>query len=240
MPETLRATDPNLVAAVNRSRKTLVFWGVLVLVDSIFTGLVLRGAFPLAPFSGIVVGALCFFSTQPVVYAMVAVQLASTMLRAGHPIAVALGGDPLLVLTQASALEAAAITFTRAIFFYTAAQQFLHYRMLYGTARATGPVAGMPAIPEMVPNRTDIGARWALWCGISSVLMTMASFGLVAFGGQSAALGLASGLAVLGLGLGLGVAFSPTDRRRTALIGALMGLAGYVFSVLAGNFLLTA
>jgi hypothetical protein len=111
--------------------------------------------------------------------------------------------------------------------------QFLFYRLLYGTASMASGAERLPPIPEVVPNQTR-GLTYYAWAGSLAGGLCLA-LGLrlptlaVAAALQSAALGLA----VLAIGLGVGVAFSPTQHRGAALAAVVIG--GFVFTAVIAS-----
>jgi hypothetical protein len=119
----------------------------------------------------------------------------------------------------------------------TAWNQFLFYRMLYGTASATGLEADALAIPEVVPNRTDGIARAAQLFGYLTVLLVLMAIALRDSPLDRSLLGVAFTTTSLAVGLGLGAAFSPTLRRGEALRGVAVGAVGFLMALLSGRVL---
>ena len=156
MPPSLEADNPNLQAAARRLRRVQWTWAALFLAMGVMT---LIEAFRSGTQAGqLIVGTAWFLgalllavAAQPALLAMVAVTLVLTLillLPAGGP----LGPDPLAAVLGSSPVEAWASAVVRVILALTAWNQFLFYRMLYGTASAAGLGPDLPAIPEVVPN----------------------------------------------------------------------------------------
>lgn len=232
------SSDPHLIDAVSRSRRSLRFWGVLFAAEALVSALTLGRTHPLIWAAPLATAVIVAAGLQPSSFALAATYLVSGALRALPVVAQTLGPDPLLAWTDVAPVHLIAIAFTRLVLAQTAVQQFLHYRLLYGTARATGPVAELPALPPMVANRTELTARWSLWCGISSLLAVGSALTFASPVAAVAALDLAGGLATLAIGLGLGATFSPTDHRSAALTGAVAGMVGYGAALQVGLSLL--
>jgi hypothetical protein len=124
----------------------------------------------------------------------------------------------------------------RVILLVTAWNQFLLYRLLYGTEAATGLDPSLPSIPEMIPNHSDLLALASRALGAVSLIASMAA-GTSAGSWSSYLLGFGISLSVIGLGLGLGAAFSPTRRRAAALTGAGLSAFSFVASLAIGRWL---
>lgn len=105
--------------------------------------------------------------------------------------------------------------------------QFLLYRLLYGTEAGYGLEAGKADIPEVVPNRTNRLAWAARLIGFADLAAALIAVPLHA---SAIARHLLSGTvaaSILAIGLGVGVAFSPTHKRRTALTGVALGILAF-------------
>jgi len=228
MARTLRKTDPNLLQAVNRLGRAQQVWGGLFLLFGLLTYLTVGTRHPLGGLSWIILGGLCFLGPQPLLLMAVAAQLGFSLLFPLPRIALLYGTDPLTAILGASAVEIAGILLVRLVLLFTAANQFFFYRLLYGTASATGLDPDLPPIPEMIPNQSDRYSALARWFGLTSLLTCGAAFGLRGPSLAGLALELAGVAGVLAVGLGLGAALSPTRMRGAALVGVAAGLFSYL------------
>ncbi len=170
---------------------------------------------------------------QPVLLALTAVQWALSLVAWIPGVARVAGGDALTTLLQPGAFESIGLAIVRVLLAVTAWNQFLFYRMLYGTGRAAGLDPNLPPIPEVVANRTDAWALASRLLGGVAIVAALAALGLST---PSRLIVIQAGLllASLALGLGLGAAFSPTTRRGAALLGAGLGGAGFVLALAVG------
>jgi hypothetical protein len=172
---------------------------------------------------------LLALSVQPAYLALVAVLWGSSLIRLVPGVAQVFGPDILVGVLGNSWLEIAAAALVRIVLMVTAWNQFMLYRLLYGTAAFTGGEHGVAPIPEVIPNRTDRLAGIALLIASVGLLGCLIS---IPSGRPPSQVLAAHGALVLGtyaIGLGLGAAFSPTRRRTAALwaiaLGALAILA---------------
>lgn len=231
MPKTLSKKDPNLVEGVNRLKRAQRIWGLLLIGLGALTEWVGAGNHPVAGLPLIAVGAFALVWTEPAVLAAVAVAVAFSMAPTVNPRLTILGPDPLRLALAGSIIELAAIVLGKALIVLTAANQFMFYRFLYGTVRATGDEPDLDIIPEMVPNRTNGLARSARWMGLIGLGLSLAGL-LFVFTVPAAILTpllgeMGASLGVVAMGLGVGCAFSPTDERPAALTSLGLGLVAY-------------
>ena len=231
MPKTLSKKDPNLIEGVNRLKRAQRIWGLLLIGLGVLTEWVGAGNHPVAGLPLIAVGAFALVWAEPAVLAAVAVAVAFSMAPTVNPRLTILGPDPLRLALAGSVIELAAIVLGKALIVLTAANQFMFYRFLYGTVRATGDEPEMDIIPEMVPNRTNGLARSARWMGLIGMALSLAGL-LFAFTVPAAILTpllgeMGASLGVVAIGLGVGCAFSPTDERPAALTSLGLGLVAY-------------
>lgn len=240
MTKTLTADNPNLQAAAGRLRRIQWTWAALFLAMAVLTFAGGSGDGPL-PGRAVLAAAwlagagLLAAAPQPALLALVTVAWALSLVFLLPGGAGALGSDPLGVVLGGSPVEAWAAALVRVILALTAWNQFLFYRMLYGTAAATGLEASLPAIPEVVPNRTDALASWGRFCGLAGLLAAWAAIPLGDHPLASPALNLGWALAVFGIGLGVGAAFSPTTRRGAALTGIGAGAMAFLSALLVAR-----
>jgi hypothetical protein len=236
MPKTLSKNDPSLIASVERLRRVQQVWGLLLLSWGAVTE---AAGLPNHPVSGIpfiAIGLGCLLWREPALIAAVAALMAFSIAPGLNPRLTILGPDPVVVFGSLNLLETIAIVVGKALIVLTATNQFLLYRFLYGTARATGGDPDQPIIPAMVPNRSDGLARAARWLGLGGFALSLVAL-LFTFVDPSAYLPLilaemAGSLAVIAVGVGVGTAFSPTDERRAALLAVGAGLMTYIVCTL--------
>jgi hypothetical protein len=184
-------------------------------------------------------GALLAFGSQPAALALVAAQFALSLILLLPGAAAAFGPDPVAAVFGATGVEAALIGLIRAALGVTAWSQFHFYRILYGTASSSGLDPRLPAIPEVVPNRSDSFAAASRALGALALLVALAAFGLAGNALGLYALGAGHAVSVLAIGLGLGAAFSPTTKRPSALTGIALGGLAFLAAVVAGRFLVS-
>ncbi len=234
MPKTLSKDDPNLQKAVQRLARSHYLWAALFISFGLLTQF---AAAPRHLFSGlpfIVVGMACLLWRDPALLAAVAVMFVLSVVPMLNSQIGILGPDPLPQLTSLGTLEFAALALGKLLLAYTAFNQFLYLRFLYGTAQAATDEPNLPHIPEMVPNRTNAQARWARGLAIAGMLCALGSLfttsvemeRLIRAGAE-----LGGSLGAVAIGLGLGAAFSPTGERPAALLGVGLGLIGYITAV---------
>lgn len=235
MPNTLSPTNPHLLEAVQRLNRTQKTTVLILIGYGLFVQVVGFTSDPQHFVGGlpfIAVGFFCFVWGDPALLAAAAVLLAFSLIPGVNPALSVLGPDPVVQLTGVTGLELVIALGVKAVLAFTALQQFLIFRFLYGTERASGFGADLAVIPPMVPNRTDRLARWARSTGLAAAVG--AALAIASLLVDPAAVGtrvlpeLAGALAVTALGLGLGAAFSPTDERPAALLGLGLGLLSYL------------
>jgi hypothetical protein len=231
MTKTLSANDPNLLAGVRRLKRVQQVWGVLFIGYGVVTELAATSEHPVAGLPFIAIGLLAFRWAEPALLATVAALVAFSIVPTINPRLTILGPDPVLRLASPSIYELAALVIGKVLVTLTAASQFWLYRFLYGTQRATTEGPDLAIIPPMVPNRTNGLARWSRWIGLAAFVFAVA--GLLFLRADPAAYlprimaELGGSLGTVAAGLGAGVAFSPTDLRRTALSSVVLGLGAY-------------
>jgi hypothetical protein len=186
----------------------------------------------------VVTGGLLALSAQPAALALVSTQLALSLTALLPGAAAAFGPDPLATVFGATGVEAVLIGLIRAVLAVTAWSQFHFYRILYGTASSSGLDPRLPAVPEVVPNRSDAFASASRVLGGSALIVALAALALSGSDASLVALGSAHGMSVLAIGMGLGAAFSPTSRRPSALTGIALGGAAFLAAVAASRFLI--
>jgi len=232
MPKTLSKDDPNLLKAVTRLTRGQMLWGWLFIGLGLFTQLAAGTAHPVSGLPLIAIGVACLRWSDPALIATVAVLMALSILPSLNPRATILGPEPLYRVMDLGLVERGALVFAKLILVYTALQQFLVLRFLYGTEMATSDDPDLPLIPAMIPNNTNRLARWSRILAFAGIVFTIIALLLAIF---APAASFARTLAELGgslgavaLGLGLGAAFSPTDEREAALWAIALGAVSYI------------
>ena len=232
MPKTLSTQDANLVKAVERNARSLNLWGVLLIAAGAVTQFAVWDSHPVAGFPLMAIGAACLIWKDPALFAAVGTIVAFSIPASLNARVSLLGPDPLAQLTDLNAIERVAIALGKVLIALTAGNQFLMFRLLYGTARATSDDANLPLIPAMVPNRTDRIARWARTLGIAGGIAALLGWLLLAVDPAAfltrVAAELGGSLGAVAAGLGGGAAFSPTEEREAALFGVSLGLVAFV------------
>lgn len=230
MPKTLSKNDPSLIASVGRLRRVGQVWGVLLILLGVVTEFAATSNHPVAGLPFVAVGLLTLLWREPALLAAIAVLMAFSIVPGINPRMTVLGPDPVTVLGSLSLLEQIALAAGKALIVITATNQFLLYRFLYGTERASGD-PDMDIIPAMVPNRTDGLARAGRLIGVTGVVLGVVGL-VLSFVDPTAYLPqivaeMAGSLGVMAVGVGFGAAFSPTNERPAALLAMGTGLVGY-------------
>jgi hypothetical protein len=225
------------VLAVGRLRRLERLWAVLF---GALWALALASSGwrqPILPLVWIAIAFLLIIRTEPILLALVAAAWGLSMVFLVPGARLVLGGDPVLRLFSTGVVELLAMTIVRILLLVTAWNQFLLYRLLYGTEGGSGLDPSMPPIPTVLPNPSD---RTAVLARLLGFLATMASLASVPLAGSPAGpsmLALAYGGSVFAVGLGLGSAFVPTHRRAMALWGVGLGCAALLALLLVGRAL---
>jgi hypothetical protein len=185
-----------------------------------------------------VVGALLFaFGRQPAYLALASISWGLELVHLVPGAEAALGPNPLSASLGSGPLELLGYAVLEAVMMVTAWNQFMFYRMLYGTQAFSGLDPEAPAIPEIVPNRSSQLAWAAFLMALGSVIAAAAAIPLAQQARMSWAVDAAIGLSQLALGLGLGVVVSPTARRELAIASVFISTAGFAFSLAVNQVL---
>lgn len=235
MPKTLSRTDPNLLDAVQRHTRTQRTTGGILIAYGLITqvvGLTTTSLHPVGGLPFIAIGFFCLVWGDPALLAAAGVLFAFSIIPSAAPAITLLGPDPLVQLTGMVGLELLISIGVKAVLAFSSLQQFLLFRLLYGTESATSDEADLAIIPPMVVNRTDRLARWARSTGLIAAACGGAALGflLLSPGALSTTIAaeLSGALASVAIGLGLGAAFAPTQERPAALLGVGVGLLAYL------------
>lgn len=179
-----------------------------------------------------IVGALLFvFGRQPAYLAVVSIFWGLELIHLIPGAEAALGPNPLSATLGSGPVEILGYAVLEGVMMVTAWNQFMFYRMLYGTEGVSGLDADAPVIPEVVPNQTSSLAWLALTLACGSIIAATTAIPLAREVRSGWAIEAGLGMSELAIGLGLGVAFSPTTRRRLALASTIMGAAGFAISL---------
>ncbi|HSR47222.1 MAG TPA: hypothetical protein VLL77_04475 [Anaerolineales bacterium] len=236
--EPIAPDHPNLVLAVGRLRRLQWLWAGLFAALGILATAGTGFAQPVLPLVWIVIAAVLAIRVQPILLALVAVAWGFSLLLSVPGVEATLGHDPISRLFGGNTIELIALAIVRIILLVTAWNQFLFYRMLYGTALAAGLDESLPAIPAVIPNPSDTVAVWSRLLGFLGVILALASVPLSGDRYASQLLGAVYGLSVFAVGLGLGAAFTPTNRRPAALVGIGLGCVAVLLGLFIGRALL--
>ncbi len=233
---TLSTQDAHLKSAVAQLKRATVTTGWILIGFGVLTQSVAIVIAPVHPVAGLVyiaIGLLLVIWGDPALLAAAAGVYALSVVPTLNPDLALLGPDPIVRLIGADALlEIFTLVAVKLFLAWSAFNQFQMFRMLYGTERMTGGDPNLPVIPEMVRNRTDRLADVARIAGLIGVGLAGAALaGVFIQPDAPSVTALAEAGGALGgaaLSIGLGVAFSPTDKRPQALLGALTGTLAYV------------
>ncbi|NIS80878.1 MAG: hypothetical protein GTO14_11860 [Anaerolineales bacterium] len=239
MSKTVTPDDDNLLVAVGRLRRSLRVWAGLFAAAGFLTLWVVQGRLLVAALPWLVSAILLALGEQPAYLALAAVQWGLSLIILIPSMRTTFGPDPLAALTDSGVIENIALALVRVILMVTAWNQFMFYRMLYGTSQASGIDPRLPGIPEVIPNKSDLLARLSPLLGLFGALIGLSTLALRTNPLAMHALGLAYAFSIFAIGLGVGAAFSPTNRRGAALTGVGLGVTSFLMSLLIGRFIAT-
>ncbi len=231
------AETANLATAVGRMQRSLWIWGGLFAAMGLLTLTQLRTTHPLAAVPWLLGAALLFVVRQPALLALVSVQWGLSLVVLIPGVGAAFGRDPLLAALTPAPIEAIGLSLVRVLLAVTAWNQFAFYRMLYGTAGASGLNPNLPPIPQVIPNQTDRLAWTSRLMAFGGLVAAPAAVAARSSGLSDEVLTLGLILATYAIGLGLGAVFSPTRQRSQALAGVGLGAIGFLGALAAGAFL---
>ncbi|MGD8732663.1 MAG: hypothetical protein PVH92_12355 [Anaerolineales bacterium] len=233
MSEPIQIDHPNLQLASKRLRRMLRFWSLLFAAMGLIAWIALRATHPLAAVQWIIAALLFAVGSQPAFLVLAAAIWGISITSLIPGAALLLGPDPLGILFASGVFETIVLIFVRIVFAVMSMNQFLFYRMLYGTERMTGLDESLPDIPEVIPNKSNLLAQISVSLALIAILLVV--IGWRAFSGNLAmnVLHAAAILATYAVGLGLGVAFSPTDKRGSALTAVFFGALTFLLALTA-------
>lgn len=235
MPKPLPEDDPNLQLALGRLRRTLWVWAALLGGMGVLASSLVGRDYPFLAVPWLAGAALLALSLQPAMLAVAALLWGLTLVHMLPGFAEAFGPDPLIQALGSGPFETIGLAVVRLVLMVTAWNQFMFYRLLYGTAGMAGLDPDHRPIPPMVPNRSDLLAGASLALGALSVTTTFAALGFLEESLLPIGIQAALPLAMLGIALGLAAAFSPVRRRWVALVGVLVSVAGFLLTFWPGR-----
>ena len=228
---------PNLLLAIVRLRRTQWVWAVL------FAGLGGLGLAstgieqPFLPMTWITTAAILVAGPQPIYLSLAAVAWGFSLIFLVPGIPQALGADPITRLLGGGPVEVMTLAIVRLVLLAMAWNQFMFYRLLYGTRQAAGLDPALPTIPPVLDNPSDGVAVWARLLGFLGLAAAILAVPLSSPVVQANLLGAAYSGAVFAVGLGLGAAFVPSHRRGMALTGVALGCLSLLAALLVSRAL---
>lgn len=237
-PQALSADHPNLKLAATRLQRLQWIWAALFSGMAVLAWFTVGEVYPLTALPWLAAALLLAVMLQPALLALVALLWALSLVALIPGMAAVFGPDPISEVFSGGAIETVGRAAVRVLLAGVAWNQFLFYRMLYGTERMVGLDSDLPDIPEVVDNRSDALAVASSVLGAAGAAATLLGSALAGVPGGHALIQLAYHSSIFALGLGLGAAFSPTSQRRWALIGALLGILTFLGSLAAGRLVL--
>ncbi len=230
----LSVQDPHLLSAVGQLKRTCLTTGWILIGFGVLTQTVALAQEPVHPVAGLVylaLGLMVLRWNEPALLGATAVIFALSLTPALNREATVLGPDPIVRLIDASLIETVVLVVVKLFLAWSAFSQFQQFRLLYGTERMTSSEANLRPIPSMIPNRTDRLAGLTRLSGLVGLALAVISLigAFTAPGAEPLPLLAETGgaLGAFALAVGFGVAFSPTDRRPLALLGAVAGVVAY-------------
>jgi ABC-type antimicrobial peptide transport system permease subunit len=230
----LSVQDPHLLSAVGQLKRTCLTTGWILIGFGVLTQIVALTQQPVHPVAGLVylaLGLMVLRWNEPALLGATAVIFALSLTPTLNREVTVLGPDPIVHLIGANLIETVVLVVVKLFLAWSAFSQFQQFRLLYGTERMTSSEASLRPIPSMIPNRTNRLAGITRLSGL--VGLTLAAISLVgafiAPGAEPLPILAETGgaLGAFAFGVGFGVAFSPTDRRSLALLGAAAGVVAY-------------
>lgn len=235
---TLSPEHPNLKLAATRLQRVQWIWAGLFAGMAVLSWTVIGQSYPLAALPWLVAAGLLATILQPAFLALASLLWVLSLIVLIPGMGLVFGPDPISQLFAGGAIETLGRAAVRVVLAVVAWNQFIFYRMLYGTEGTVGLPEDQPHIPEVVTNRANGLASISAVLGGGASIMALASIGLATNAAGHSLVQLAYHGSIFALGFGLGAAFSPTSNRRWALIGTFLGVLGFLISVAAGRLIL--
>lgn len=235
---TLSADHPNLKLAATRLQRVQWVWAGLFAGMAVLTWTVIGQTYPLAALPWLVAAGLLATMLQPAFLALTALLWVLSLIVLIPGMGLVFGPDPISEIFAGGTIETLGRAAVRVVLAIVAWNQFIFYRMLYGTEGTVGLPEDQPHIPEVVTNRADSLASISALLGGAASIMALTSIGIGTTPAGHSLVQLAYHGSIFALGFGLGAAFSPTSKRRWALIGTFLGVLGFLISVAAGRLIL--
>jgi hypothetical protein len=233
LPEPIQTDHPNLQLASKRLRRMLRFWALLFAAMGLVSWVALRASHPLTVAQWMISALLFALVTQPALLVLAAAIWGISITSLIPGAALLLGPDPLGILFASGVFETIVLIFVRIVFAVMAMNQFLFYRMLYGTERMTGLDESLPDIPEVIPNRSNLLAQISVALALLGIMLIIIGWTLLTGSFAMRLLHAAAITASFAVGLGLGAAFSPTDKRGAALTAVFLGAFTFLLALTA-------
>jgi hypothetical protein len=235
MPEELSPDHPNLISAAQRMQRICWAWATVSLLFAVLTYGTVGETYPLAALPWLLHGLLLVRNQQPLFLGLTAVLWGISVLNLLPGISGLVGPDPLTVIFETSVIEKIAFGVVRFLLLLMAWNQFMFYRILYGTAEMNGLDDDLPIVPEIILNWSDVLAVVAPAIGILGMVTTWVTV-LPTTGTLRTVLAeVAYACIIFSIGLGIGVTFSPTSRRRLALFAVGLGLLSFASLSIVGR-----
>lgn len=235
MPEELSPEHPNLVSAAQRMQRICWAWATVSLLFAVLTFGTVGKTYPLAALPWLLHGLLLLGNQQPLYLGLTAVLWGISVLNLLPGISGLVGPDPLTVIFESSVIERIAFGVVRFLLLLMSWNQFMFYRILYGTAEMNGLDDDLPLVPEIVPNWSDALSIIAPAIGVLGLVTTWVTV-LPATGTLRTVLAeVAYTCIIFSIGLGVGVIFSPTSRRRLAVFAVGLGLLSFASLNIVGR-----
>jgi hypothetical protein len=159
-------------------RRNLWIWAGLFLAMAVLIYTALGPSHILRTAPWVLAALLFVFGRQPAYLALVSIFWGLELIHLVPGAQAALGPNPLSASLGSGPLETFGYAVLEAIMMITAWNQFMFYRMLYGTQSFSGLDPKAPLIPEIIPNQTTRLAWASLLLALASVISAAAAIPL--------------------------------------------------------------